>query len=107
VKFAAKLVGVALVMIGLVYGGLVACLEWQRRVEDRAIAAQSFSQPDSIQVIAAGWDNRTLIFFLPAGDQTQCDVFIDQVKTDKQLTESLRAVGFNQIACMQAKAKIK
>lgn len=104
----AKAVGFLMIAFGLVYGCLIIALEWQSRTEDRAILAKSFSDGDGgMQVLAQGWDNRTLIFVLPEADPTKCDAFVDSIKNDKPLTDELRKAGFNRVACMQAKADLK
>lgn len=106
-RLIAKILTFIVVLLALSYAGLTLFFQWQTGVEDRALVAQFLSQPDGMQAVAAGWDNRTLVIIFPYADQASCDVWIDELKAGKQANQELHAVGFRHVTCMEAEADIQ
>jgi len=96
-----KFAGVVL-MSALGYGWLHAS---QNAAKVRQSVAESWSSDDA-QFTAIGLSGENLAAFLPYGDSTSCDAFLDTVLTDKATIDSLRAEGFRDITCGQRKAAL-
>ena len=77
-------------MSALAYGWLHAS---QNAANVRQSLAESWSS-DAAQFTASGLSGENLAAFLPDGDSTSCDAFLDTVLTDKATMKSLRAEGF-------------
>jgi hypothetical protein len=68
-------------------------------VEIRSDAAQDWSSEAS-QFVAIGEDSDTLLVVLPDADPVSCDVYLDNLVSDKQMRWEMKSRGFVAVKCL-------
>ena len=94
----------ALLSAAVLFGGIQLRWTWQA-TQNREEVAQSWST-DEVQSTAVGTFNNTILT-VADNDPIGCDVMLDNIISDHQLSQEIKAQGFSSIRCGQKKADIR